>query len=65
MGEMERPSQESLKAEALNHFARALAAATTIEEARGIALLSLRKMLDLIYPSQATDTPPGAPNDRD
>lgn len=42
-----------LKSEALNEFALRLATATTIEEIRGIALKSMRQMLDLIYPEAA------------
>ena len=42
---------ERLKGEALNEFARGLAMATTIEEVRGLALIGMRGMLDIIYPS--------------
>lgn len=46
----ERMEGSELKAEALNEMARGLAAATTLEECRRLALMAFRKMLDIIYP---------------
>lgn len=48
----ERMEGSELKAEALNEMARGLAAATTLEECRGLALSAFRKMLDIIYPEE-------------
>lgn len=54
---VERPDVRQLKAQALNEFARGLSEATTLEEARGLALIAMRGLLDIIYP----DAPPSPP----